>query len=154
MIGLYTSSTYHADPHDIPLLRRKISVLMARAGFPASSHAGKNLFSILDTYPRDELFQIGDDELFETAMGILRLGERARTRMFVRRDIYARFYSCLIYLPRENYNTETRLKLQEILKRAFNGVSVEFNVRHSGRHCIQAGNRRLSQPPKSKWRML
>ena len=131
MIGLYTSSTYHADPHDIPLLRRKISVLMARAGFPPSSHAGKNLFSILETFPRDELFQIGDEELFDTAMGILRLGERARTRMFVRRDIYARFYSCLIYLPRENYNTETRMKLQEILKRAFNGTSAEFNVQLS-----------------------
>jgi glutamate dehydrogenase len=131
MIGLYTTSTYHANPRDIPLLRRKISVLMARAGFPASSHAGKNLFSIVETYPRDELFQIGDDELFDTAMGILRLGERARTRMFVRRDIYARFYSCLIYLPRENYNTETRLKLQDILKRAFNGTSSEFNVQLS-----------------------
>ena len=131
MIGLYTSSTYHANPHDIPLLRRKISLLMERAGFPHSSHAGKNLFSILETFPRDELFQIGDDELFDTAMGILRLGERARTRMFVRRDIYARFYSCLIYLPRENYNTETRMKLQEILKRAFNGTSTEFNVQLS-----------------------
>ena len=131
MIGLYTSSTYHADPHDIPLLRRKISVVMGRAGFPSSSHAGKNLFSILETFPRDELFQIGDEELYETAMGILRLGERARTRMFVRRDVYARFYSCLIYLPRENYNTETRVKLQEILKRAFNGVSAEFNVQLS-----------------------
>ena len=128
MIGLYTTSTYHANPLDIPLLRRKISLLMARAGFPQSSHAGKNLFSIVETFPRDELFQIGDDELFDTAMGILRLGERARTRMFVRRDIYARFYSCLIYLPRENYNTETRLKLQDILKRAFNGISSEFNV--------------------------
>ena len=131
MIGLYTSSTYHADPHDIPLLRRKISVVMGRAGFPPSSHAGKNLFSILETFPRDELFQIGDEELYDTAMGILRLGERARTRMFVRRDVYARFYSCLIYLPRENYNTETRVKLQEILKRAFNGVSAEFNVQLS-----------------------
>ena len=131
MIGLYTSSTYHANPHDIPLLRRKISQLMQRAGFPPTSHAGKNLFSILETFPRDELFQIGDDELFDTAMGILRLGERARTRMFVRRDIYGRFYSCLIYLPRENYNTETRMKLQDILKRGFNGTSTEFNVQLS-----------------------
>ena len=131
MIGLYTSSTYHANPLEIPLLRRKISLLMGRAGFPPSSHAGKNLFSILETFPRDELFQIGNDELFDTAMGILRLGERARTRLFVRRDIYARFYSCLIYLPRENYNTETRLKLQDILKRAFNGTSAEFNVQLS-----------------------
>ena len=130
-VGLYTSSTYHANPQDIPLLRRKIERVMTRAGFPHSSHAAKNLFSILETYPRDELFQIDEEELFATAMGILRLGERARTRMFMRRDIYARFYSCLIYLPRESYNTEVRVKLQEILKRAFHGTSAEFNVQLS-----------------------
>ena len=130
-IGLYTSTTYHADPSGIPLLRQKITHIMDRAGFPHSSHAGKNLFSILETFPRDELFQIGEDELFEIAMGVLHLGERARTRLFVRRDVYARFYSCLIYLPRENYNTETRVKLQAILKRAFAGTSVEFNVQLS-----------------------
>jgi glutamate dehydrogenase len=127
-IGLYTSGSYHADPTEIPLLRQKIARVIARAGFPHSSHAGKNLYSLLETYPRDELFQIGDDDLFDTVMGVLQLGERAKTRLFVRRDIYARFYSCLIYLPRENYNTEVRLKLQDILKRAFSGTSVEFNV--------------------------
>ncbi len=130
-VGLYTSSTYHANPHQIPILRQKIARVMDRAGFPAASHAGKNLFSILETYPRDELFQITDDELFETATGILGLGERARSRLFVRRDVYARFYSCLIYLPRENYNTEVRIRLQEILKRAFAGTSAEFNVQLS-----------------------
>ena len=130
-IGLYTSATYHANPRQIPLLRRKIQLVMDRAGFPHSSHDGKNLYSILDKWPRDELFQIAEGELFDTAMGVLRLGERARTKLFVRRDIYARFYSCLIYLPRENYNTEVRLKLQEILKRAFNGSSTEFNVQLS-----------------------
>jgi glutamate dehydrogenase len=130
-IGLYTSSTYHANPQDIPLLRRKIAKVMERAGFPHSSHAGKNLFSILETYPRDELFQVSESDLFDTAMGVLRLGERARTKLFVRRDVFSRFYSCLIYLPRENYNTEVRVKLQEILKRAFNGASVEFNVQLS-----------------------
>ncbi|MBL0123520.1 MAG: NAD-glutamate dehydrogenase [Betaproteobacteria bacterium] len=130
-IGLYTSATYHANPQQIPLLRQKIQRVMDRAGFPHSSHDGKNLYSILEKWPRDELFQIGDDELFDTATGVLRLGERARTKLFVRRDIFARFYSCLIYLPRENYNTEVRLKLQEILKRAFNGTSTEFNVQLS-----------------------
>jgi glutamate dehydrogenase len=130
-IGLYTSSTYHANPQTVPLLRQKIAKLMARAGFPPSSHGGKNLFSIVESFPRDELFQIGDEELFETAMGILRLGARARTRLFARRDVYGRFYSCLIYLPRENYNTEVRVKLQDILKRAFAGTSAEFNVQLS-----------------------
>ena len=130
-VGLYTSSMYHGNPHQIPILRQKIARVMERAGFPAASHAGKNLFSILETYPRDELFQINDDELFETVTGILGMGERARSRLFVRRDIYARFYSCLIYLPRENYNTEVRIRLQEILKRAFGGTSAEFNVQLS-----------------------
>ena len=130
-IGLYTTSTYHANPQDIPLLRTKIRRVMERAGFPHASHAAKNLFSILETFPRDELFQVGVDDLFDTTMGVLRLAERARTRLFIRRDIFSRFYSCLIYLPRENYNTEVRIKLQEILKRAFGGESVEFNVQLS-----------------------
>lgn len=130
-IGLYTSSSYHADPADIPLLRQKAANVMARAGYPASSHAGKNLLSILDGYPRDELLQINEDALFETAMGILHLGERARTRLFIRRDVYARFYSCLIYLPRENYNTEIRVKLQALLTQKLNGSTTEFNVQLS-----------------------
>ncbi len=130
-IGLYTPSTYHANLQDIPLLRQKTARVIARAGFPPASHAGKNLFSLMETYPRDELFQISDDELFATAMAILGLGERARTRLFVRRDVFARFYSCLIYLPRESYNTEVRIKLQAILLRAFAGTSVEFNVQLS-----------------------
>lgn len=127
-IGLYTSSSYHGDPTDIPLIRQKIAKVMTRAGFPAQSHAGKNLFSILESYPRDELFQISDDDLFETVIGILHLGERARTRLFMRRDLYARFYSCLVFLPRENYNTEIRVKLQDLLKKRLNGISAEFNV--------------------------
>ena len=127
-IGLYTSSSYHGDPTEIPLLRQKITKVLARAGYPPGSHAGKHLISILESYPRDELFQIGDDELYDTAMGILRLGERSRTKLFLRRDLYARFYSCLIFLPRENYNTEIRLKLQDLLKRSLNGTSAEFNV--------------------------
>ncbi len=127
-IGLYTSSSYHGDPKEIPLLRQKIDKVKSRAGYPAASHAGKNLQSILEAYPRDELFQIGDDELFETALGILHLGERARTKLFIRRDLYARFYSCLIYLPRENYNTEIRVKLQDLLRQKLNGSSTEFNV--------------------------
>jgi glutamate dehydrogenase len=130
-IGLYTSSAYHADPADIPLLRRKVAAVMEKTGFPPASHAGKNLVSILDGYPRDELFQINEEELFDNAMGILHLGERSRTRVFVRRDIYGRFYSCLIYLPRENYNTEVRLKLQDMLMKTFSGTSTDFNVQLS-----------------------
>ena len=125
-IGLYTSSAYSANPADIPLLRRKLAAVMDEAGFPRNGHLGKNLFTVLETYPRDELFQISEQELFATAMGILHLGDRQRTRVFVRRDVYGRFYSCLVYVPRDRFNTELRLRIQDILKRAFNGTSVEF----------------------------
>jgi glutamate dehydrogenase len=89
------------------------------------------LATILEQYPRDELFQISDDELYATAMGILRLGERQRTRLFVRRDAFGRFYSCLIYVPRENYNTDLRAKMQALLTEVFHGVSSEFSVQFS-----------------------
>src|SRR5688572_22493238 len=130
-VGLYTSSAYHADPRDIPLLRRKVATLVDRAAFRPDSHAHKALLSVLQLYPRDELFHVDVETLYETALGVLRLGDRRRTRVFIRRDVYGRFYSCLIYLPRENYNTEVRLKIQEILKRHLNGSSVEFAVQLS-----------------------
>ena len=130
-VGLYTSSAYHASPQQVPLLRQKLARTLERAGFPAQSHAGKTLVSIFENLPRDELLAIGDEDLYATVMGILRLGERARTRLFVRRDDYSHLYSCLIFLPRESYNTQTRVKLQDILKRSFRGNSVEFNLQLS-----------------------
>jgi glutamate dehydrogenase len=127
-VGLYTSSAYAADPREVPLIRRKVARVIERAGFRQYSHAHKNLLSVLQSYPRDELFQIDEDTLFETALGILRLGDRRKTRVFIRRDVYGRFYSCLIYIPRESFNTDVRMKIQEILKRALGGTTVEFTV--------------------------
>jgi glutamate dehydrogenase len=130
-VGLYTSSAYHQDPRDIPLLRRKVARVIERTGFQAASHLGKSLLSVIVNYPRDELFQVDEADLFATATGVLKLGDRRRTRVFIRRDIYGRFYSCLVYVPRENFNTDVRLKIEEILKRHLAGVSVEFTVQLS-----------------------
>ncbi|MEO5765372.1 MAG: NAD-glutamate dehydrogenase, partial [Casimicrobiaceae bacterium] len=127
-LGLYTSTAYSTAPDEIPLLRRKTANVVRRASLPQGGHAEKALRNILATYPRDELFQVADDELQKIAMGILHLGERQRFRLFVRRDPFERFISCLIYAPRENYSTEMRQKWQAILLEAFNGSSSEFNV--------------------------
>ncbi len=130
-LGLYTFSAYSARVFDIPLVRRKVRHVLERAGFPEGSHNEKDLVEILETYPRDELFQISKEELFEIAMGILHLQERQRVRLFVRRDTYGRFFSCLVFVPRDRYNTEIRKRMQEILLRAFDGANVEYNVRLS-----------------------
>ncbi len=120
-VGLFTSVAYNKSPREIPLLRRKVARVLERAGFDPASHDGKALLHILDGYPRDELFQIADDELFDIALGILHLQERQRVALFVRRDRYERFVSCLVYVPRDRFSTELRLRIQDIVARAFQG---------------------------------
>jgi len=127
-LGLYTHVAYHVAPSEIPLVRRKVANVQARAGLAPGGHAAKALEQIIQTYPRDELFQIAEEDLFPNALGILHLGDRQRLRLFVRRDPFERFLTCLIYAPRENFNTDLRRKWQAILTKAFNGSSSEFNV--------------------------
>jgi glutamate dehydrogenase len=127
-LGLYTHTVYAENPRQVPLLRRKLADVIERAAFLPSGHSGKALASILESYPRDELLQIDTEDLYRHAMAILQLGERQRLRLLVRRDAYSRFVSCLIFVPRERYNTELRVRFQKILTEAFNGVSSEFDV--------------------------
>ncbi len=120
-IGLFTSAAYNRSPRSIPLLRQKVERIIARAGFAPASHDGKALNNVLETYPRDELFQSSDDQLYNNAIGVLHLTIRPRTRLFVRPDRFGRFMSCLIYVPRERYNTELRVKMGDILAGTFGG---------------------------------
>jgi glutamate dehydrogenase len=126
-IGLWAASVYRSLAIDIPMLRRKVQSVEARAELPFDSHGGRELRNILETYPRDELFQIGTDELFTTAMGILNLQERRQVRLFARRDDYGRFVSCLIYVPRDRYSATIVERMQAILLDAYHGESAEYD---------------------------
>ncbi|HET6753128.1 MAG TPA: NAD-glutamate dehydrogenase [Jiangellaceae bacterium] len=130
-LGLFTQGFYNSSPTGIPLLRRKVQLLIDRAGLPPGGHDEKDLAAILETYPRDELLQVDDGELYDTALGILHLQERKRVRLFPRRDRFGRFFSCLVFLPRERYNTDTRVELQRILVEAFHGERIEHQARVS-----------------------
>ena len=127
-IGLFTSLAYSRSPRAIPILRLKVQRTMTRAGFSPTSHDGKALQHILDTFPRDELLQIGEDDLFETALGILNLQERQRIALFLRRDPLERFVSCLVYVPRERYSTDLRRRVAAILAEACNGAIAGFTT--------------------------
>lgn len=121
-VGLFTSVAYNRSTGEIPLLRQKMHAVMDRARFPRGSHNAKALANILETYPRDEMFQTGNDDLYRTTIGILHLQERQRVALFVRRDPFDRFVSCLVFVPRDHYTTDLRLAFQVILESAYGGT--------------------------------
>lgn len=128
IIGLFTSGAYIRRCQDTPLVRRKVDHVMAQSGLRPNSHASKALLHILETLPREELFQATTVELLDLGIGILDLQERSQTRLFIRRERFGRFFSCLVFIPRERFNTENRLKIQNILKRALKGQTIDFAV--------------------------
>jgi glutamate dehydrogenase len=130
-LGLLTSQSYTQSVLRIPVLRRKVREVLDASGFSAQSHSGKDLLEMLETYPRDELFQVSSDELLPTALAVLHLQERRQTRLFMRRDAYGRFMSCLVYLPRDRYTTAVRLEMEQILREALDADSVDYTARVS-----------------------
>ncbi len=128
-IGLFATTAYAGSVRDIPVVREKVAAVLRDAGFPPDSHSGKDLLGILETYPRDELFQIEIPDLAAIATGIQRLQERRRTRLFLRPDIYGRFMSAVVYLPRDRYTTNVRLRIEEELRETFNAVSIDYEAR-------------------------
>ncbi|MEM1243403.1 MAG: NAD-glutamate dehydrogenase domain-containing protein, partial [Pseudomonadota bacterium] len=130
-IGLYTSVAYHSNPKYIPFVRRKVAMIMKNSGLSPTGHAGKALLNILETYPRDDLFQAPAEELYELAMGVLHLQERKTIRLFARKDIYGRFMSCLVFVPRERFTTELAHAMQGIMQMSFDALEISFSTRFS-----------------------
>lgn len=130
-IGLYTSEAYNSDPQNIPFLRHKVEKVLQKSDLPRSGHGARALRNILATLPRDDLFQATDKELYELSMGILHLQERRQIRLFIRKDAYDRYFSCLVYVPRENFNTELLYRMRDILKEALQGTEVIFETQFS-----------------------
>ncbi|MFY9932800.1 MAG: NAD-glutamate dehydrogenase [Streptosporangiaceae bacterium] len=127
-LGLYTHAAHTAPVTSVPVLRRKLAHVVAAAGIPLDSYDGEDLVEILEDYPREELFEISAEELTPIALGVLRLSERKQTRLFLRRDRYGRYMSCLVYLPRDRYTTKVRLRAQGILAEALHGASVDYSA--------------------------
>jgi glutamate dehydrogenase len=120
-IGLFTAEAYDRMVRDVPLLRRKVERVVAQTGFVANSHNDKRFRNIVENYPRDELFQIDEEDLLRIALGVQHLMDRPRTRIFVRRDRFDRFLSILVFVPRDKYNTDIRAKIGTVLATSYGG---------------------------------
>ncbi|MGI5283746.1 NAD-glutamate dehydrogenase [Nonomuraea polychroma] len=153
-LGLFTHVAYNESISRIPVLRRKLADVLDAAGLQPDSHDGKDLIEILETFPRDELFQTSVEQLLPIALGVLRLRERKQVKLFLRRDDYGRYISCLIYLPRDRYTTKVRLKMQEVLLKALGGKSLDYSAMIGESvlarlHVVVRGERGKQLPPPS-----
>ncbi|HVD19112.1 MAG TPA: NAD-glutamate dehydrogenase [Propionibacteriaceae bacterium] len=128
-LGLFSSSAYSESVARVPVLRQKAAAVIQLSGYSEHSHGGKAIMDALETYPRDELFQTPLAELAAVVEKVAHLKERRQVRMFVRRDPYGRYLSCLIYLPRDRYTTSVRKRMEKILMSALGGSSIGYTVR-------------------------
>ena len=126
--GLWTSAAYSTNPREIPLVRHKVAQLVQHFALAPDSHDGKALQHILESFPRDELFQASVPELNKVITGIFGLQERPRVRLLLRRDAFRRFYSCLVFVPREKYNTLVRQRIERVVRDEFDAFSMESQV--------------------------
>ena len=128
-IGLYASNVYNRSAREIPLLADKVKRVMKRSGFVPKSHDYKNLLNILENLPRDELIQAKEEELASVAQGVLEMQDRDKLKLFVRKDGFGRFLSCLVYVSKDRYNTKLREDTQRILAQHLNSKEeVEFTT--------------------------
>ncbi|XOV77936.1 MAG: NAD-glutamate dehydrogenase [Aestuariibacter sp.] len=128
-IGLYSASFYNSSAMQLPVLKDKIERICDSSEFEKGSHAYKALLNILETYPRDEVLQASEDELLKIVTGIFQMQERGISRLFVRKDTFGRFFTCMVYVPRERYNTQLRKDTQTLLQKSFGSdQTVEFTT--------------------------
>ena len=126
LLGLFTSTVYYRETDQIPFIRRKAARVLKRAGFSQSGHSAKALKTALEFLPRDELFQMNEDALFDMAMRIVSLETKPEVRVFVRRDPFQRFISAMVYIPREQFSTSVREEVVRVLEKAYGGTFNSF----------------------------
>ena len=149
-LGLWTATAYFASPNDIPVVRRKVAEIITRFGLDPRSHDGKAVLAVLETWPRDELFQSSPSELVNFVRGVVNLYDRPTTRVMLRHDPLGRFWSCMAFVPRDRYTTEVRLRIEALLARHCGSSDLESQVQialsnHARLHVmIRGGVEKLS----------
>ena len=141
ILGLWTSTVYYRSARAIPVLRRKVEQVIDHFGLAPQSHDAKAVVNVLETYPRDELFQANVADLIRIVREVVNLYDRRTVRLLARRDPYGRFYSCLVYVPRDRYSTDVRHQIERILLAGFKGVAFESQIqisdsRHARVHVV------------------
>lgn len=127
-VGLLAEGAYAESPNRIPLVRRRVRRATELIGIDPDSHSGQAVHRTLATFPRDQLFEADAETLARTVAEVVGVVEARRTKLLLRRGRYGRFWSCLVYLPRDRYRTVVRERIEALLMQRLGGTSLEFTA--------------------------
>lgn len=128
LVGLFTSKAYMEPSATIPILRRKLRNVLAEEDLLAGSHDYKVITQIFESFPKDELFAISEDDLRTSLVGLLEAEEHQHVRLFVRRDVLRRNISILVVVPRDRFDANLRRNLQDLFLQRYEGVSIDYQL--------------------------
>ena len=126
--GLFAATAYTRNPRSIPLLAQKVASILTASGVEPDSHDGRAMRHVMDTWPRDELFQAPESAILDGARRALDLRLRPRTALVLRLDPFERFVSAIVWLPRDVFDTRLRERVGGILARAYAGHVSAFYI--------------------------
>ena len=127
-LGMFASAALRESPRRVPLVRRKVAEVAERLGYAPRSHAGRALTHVIETFPREEMLQIDTGELLAMTTGLLSLLDRPRPQLFARRDARSGRSSILVYIPRDIYSADLRIRIGRMLERESGGKLGKFDV--------------------------
>ena len=127
-LGLYTARVFNDDLNKVPLLRQKVAQARELSGYDRRDHSGKEFEQLMSAFPRDELFQVSAERLFEAISSALYAQERRKVSIYLREDAFGRFVCALVYVPRDIFNTDLRLKIQDLLVEELDAEDIDFNT--------------------------
>ena len=128
LVGLFTSKAYMAVSATMPILRRKLTNVFEAEDLIQGSHDYKVIAQIFESFPKDELFSISQEDLRTSLVGLLEAEEHQHVRLFVRRDVLHRNVSILVVIPRDRFDADLRRKLQDLFLERFGGSSVDYQL--------------------------
>ncbi len=129
ILGVLLPRAVNADLTTIPLLRRTVGRVLDGLGAEPDSYTGQRAIDLLSGYPRSELFWAEPARVAEMIGDVLHGSSRRRVRAFLQPDPYGRFVAVLVFLARDRWTTENRLKLQVVLLQELGGTDIRYTAR-------------------------
>ena len=128
-VGFLSGTSFNQSVFQVPLIKEKAERVLERSGLRPTSCNHKAMHNLLESFPRALMFQIKTDKLLQIGGSVLSHQERRKTHVYLTKDRCGHFYTSLVYLPRDIFDSELRQKIQQRLHDLFKADFVLFDVR-------------------------